>query len=57
VIADAAHQALGADQVHRVGDQERLDAHVHQPVDAARRIVGVQGREHEVSGQRRLDRD
>ena len=55
--ADAAHEALGADQVHRAGDEERLDAHVHQAVDGARRVVGVQRGEHQVAGERRLDRD
>ena len=32
-------------------------AHVHQTVDAARRVVGVQRREHEVARERRLDGD
>ena len=57
VLADTADQALGADEVQRAGDQERLDAHVHQTVDRARGIVGVQRRQHEVAGQRGLDRD
>ena len=55
--ADAADQALGADQVDRARDQERLDAHVHQAADRAGRVVGVQRRQHEVAGQRRLDGD
>ena len=55
VLADAAHQALRADQVDGVGHQERLDAHVDEPVDAARRVVGVQRRQHQVARQRRLD--
>ena len=55
--AEAPHQALRADQVDRARDEERLDAHVHQAADRARRVVGVQRRQHEVAGQRRLDRD
>src|SRR5207245_7161971 len=35
----------------------RLDAHVHEPHHGARRVVGVQGREHEVPSQARLHRD
>src|SRR3954469_20892959 len=31
--ADAAHQPLGRDHVHRGGHQEGLDAHVHQAAD------------------------
>ncbi len=55
--ADAAHEPLGADQVHGAGDEERLDSHVHEAADRPGRVVGVQGREHEMAGQRRLDRD
>src|SRR5438093_2633341 len=39
VRADAADQTLGTNQVHRAGYEKRLDAHVHQPVDRARRVV------------------
>src|SRR5439155_6716656 len=35
--------------------EEWLDAHVHQAVDRAGRVVGVKRRQHEVSGQRGLD--
>ena len=38
-------------------DEERLDAHVHEAVNRARRVVGVERREHEVPGERRLDGD
>ena len=37
--------------------QEGLDSHVHQPRDGAGSVVGVQGREDEVTGQRSLDGD
>ena len=43
--------------MHRAGDEERLDAHVDQTGDRARRVVGVQRGEHEVAGQRGLDGD
>jgi hypothetical protein len=55
--AAGADQALRANQVDRARHQERLDAHVHQAADRARRVVGVQRRQHQVPGQRRLDRD
>ena len=57
VGADAPDETLRADQIHRARDEKRLDPHVHQSVDRARRVVGVQRREHEVAGQRGLDRD
>src|SRR5690606_41872165 len=41
--------------VHGVRHEKRLDAHVHEAVDAAWRIVGVQGRQHEVAGEGGLD--
>ena len=44
-------------RLHRARDEERLDAHVHQAADRARRVVGVQRRQHEVARQRRLDGD
>ena len=39
------------------GREEGLDAHLGEPGDRRRRVVGVQRREDEVAGQRRLDRD
>ena len=38
-------------------EQERLDAHVGRRVTRADGVVGVQRREHEVAGERRLHRD
>ena len=57
VLANAAHETLGADQVQRARHEERLDTHVHQTVHGARRVVGVQRRQHKVAGERRFDRD
>ena len=37
--------------------QVGLDAHVEQARDGADAVVGVQGRQHQVPGQRRLHRD
>ena len=48
LFAEAAGQALGDDQVHRGGDGIRLDAHVDHARQGARRIVGVQGGEHQM---------
>ena len=52
-----AHQALRENADQARGEQERLDAHVAQTRDGADGGVGVQGREHEVTGQRRLHGD
>ncbi|EEF93677.1 hypothetical protein CATMIT_01690, partial [Catenibacterium mitsuokai DSM 15897] len=53
----STHQALGQDAVDGRGQQIVFHAHVEQPGDAAGGVVGVQRAEHQVSGQRRLDRD
>ena len=53
----AARQALRDHQGHRRGDVVRRHAHVHQPRDGLRGVVGVQGRQHHVAGLRGLDRD
>src|SRR5205085_10388776 len=37
--------------------EERFDAHVHETVDRRRRVVRMQRRQHEVAGERGLDRD
>src|SRR5262245_19901175 len=52
-----AHQALGehTDQTGR--GQEGLDTHVSQAGDGTHRGVGMQRREHQVSGETRLDGD
>jgi len=49
--AGFAYQPLGDDQRERGGHQERLDAHVDEARDGADRVVGVQGREHQVTGE------
>ena len=43
--------------IERGADEERFDAHLGQPRHRAGRIVGVQRREHEVTGERGLDGD
>ncbi len=55
VGANAAYEALRADQIDRSGYQERLNTHVHQTADGGRRIVGVQGGKHQVPGERGFD--
>ena len=55
--AQPAHQALRHHADQAGGEQERLDAHVHQPRDRADCIVGMQRGEYEMSGKARLDRD
>ena len=55
--AQHARQALGDDALERGGDQERLDAHLDQAGDRRGGVVGVQRGEHQVAGERGLDRD
>ena len=56
-LAQAPHEPLGDHALHARGHEEGLDPHLDQPRGGERRVVGVQRREHEVPGQRRLDRD
>jgi hypothetical protein len=55
-FAELPDQALGHDDVHRVGEQERLDAHVIEARDRADGVVGVQRREDQVAGVGELHR-
>ncbi len=52
-----ADQTLGQNAVDRRGDQVAFDAHVQQTGNTRRRAVGVQRREHQVTGQRGLNGD
>ena len=54
---NAAHEALGAGENHRGGNQERRNAHVVQARDGAGRVVAVQRAEHLVAGERGFDGD
>src|SRR6267143_3090998 len=55
--ADSPDEPLGEHALEHRGDEVGLAAHVLQPRDGARRVVRVQGREDEVSGEGGLDRD
>jgi hypothetical protein len=57
LLADPAEQPLGRDHVQRRRHVERLQPHVDHARDGGRRVVGVQRREQEVAGERRLDGD
>ena len=57
LVAGPAHEALGEQAHERRRDEERLDPHVDEARDAAGGVVRVDGREHEVTGERRGDRD
>jgi hypothetical protein len=57
VRAELAHQALREHAEQARGKQVRLDPHVGKPRHRARRVVGVQRRQHQVSGQARLHGD
>ena len=54
-LAERPHEPLGHHALDGATDQERFDAHVGQPHEGAGGVVGVQGAEHEVAGERRLD--
>ncbi len=54
VGAQPAHQSLGLDTAHRRSHQEGFHAHVDQTREGAHRIVGMQGRKHQVTGERGL---
>ena len=55
--AERTYQTLGLEGAHGAADEEGLDAHVEQTGDAADGIVGVQGGEHQVTGQSATDGD
>jgi hypothetical protein len=55
--AQPAHQPLRQHAQQRGTQQEGFDAHVGEPGDGADRIVGVQRGQHQVAGERGLDRD
>ena len=55
--ADPAQQPLRHHRPQRRRHQERFHPHVDQSGDRARRVVGVQRTEHQVTGQRGVDGD
>ena len=55
VFADPPYQALGADEMDRGRDQERLDAHVHETGYGFGRAIGVQGGQNQVAGEGGFD--
>ena len=57
VDADLPHQPLGQHAVERRHELVGLDAHVQEAAEHVEHVVGVDGREHQVAGQRRLDGD
>ena len=50
-------QSLAQDAVHGRGDEVILQPHIQQPGHATRRVVGVQGRQDQMPGQRGLHGD
>jgi hypothetical protein len=48
---------LGDDHFHSRGDEERLNLHVDEPGQGSGGVVGVQGAEHQVTGQSGADGD
>jgi hypothetical protein len=56
VRADRAGQPLRHRAIECSAEEVRFDTHVHEPRHRARRVVGVQRREHQVPCQRGLNR-
>ena len=57
LLADAAHESLCHNGAHGGGHEEGLHAHIDESCDGARRVVGVQGAEHQVTGEGGVDGD
>src|SRR5439155_13480127 len=57
VGTDLSHQALGHDPGHAAGDEESLYAEVLETQERADGVRGVQRTQHQVTGQRRVDRE
>src|SRR6185437_10858659 len=57
VLAEHADEALGEDADDAGAHQEGLDLHLDEAGDGAGRVVGVDGREHEVAGEGGVDGD
>jgi hypothetical protein len=55
-IANFAHEPLANGDIHRRGNEVRLDFHIEKTRQGCRRVIGVQRREQEVAGERRVDR-
>src|SRR4029077_19883974 len=55
MATDGAHQTLTKDSLQRRGNQEWFHAHVDQARNRSGRIVGVQGREKQMTGKRCLN--
>ncbi len=56
-FAEATRETLGDHAVEGRTHEERLDVHLGQAGHGAGRVVGVQGREHEVTGEGGFDGD
>ena len=52
-----AHQALGEDAVERGDEVISLDAHVEEAAEHVDHVVGVDGGEDQVAGERGVDGD
>ena len=57
VRAELAREALGDDQTQCRGDVVRRHTHVHETHNSLRGVVGMQRRQHQVTGLRGFDRD
>ncbi len=55
--AGQAHQALGQHGIERRDEAIGIDLHLAEAADHVEYVVGVDGGEHQVSGERRLHGD
>ena len=53
--ADPTHQTLGHDADQGGGDHEGFHSHFIQSGDGARCVIGMQGAQHQMSGESSLD--
>ena len=52
--AELAHEALRLGKCQGIRKEKRRNAHGNQPADRAKTIIGVERREHQMAGQRRI---
>src|SRR3974377_1149407 len=57
ILADHAYQALRQHGYQRGGDEVSFHAHIREPLNRARSVIGVQRGKHQVPGEGGADRD
>ncbi|MBT9175587.1 MAG: hypothetical protein DDT22_01267 [candidate division WS2 bacterium] len=57
ILTELAYEPLAHDDADGRDEEEGLDAHIDEARDGARGAVGVDGREHQVPGERGINRE